>query len=781
MLRLRPGLVPPAGIALSWCLAAVAAAQPVPVPVRSTVRAGGRAATVVFEADPGGTRVRLEAGADRPEFVLAATVTEAEVEGIEASSGPVVLVRAASGAGGRWAVVFAWARGRARWVWSGRLDLRGDAGERSADALELTDRTGDGRPDVVVGGIREGLGRCGEPALLAPRALTSAGELRPVELRRGLPEGVPSREASSVSPGPSGEPLLRALRFSAASSTAGESDPRFGSPPRALTDGEPTTVWAEGRPGGGAGELVVGRWESETPVRALRLRAGPGVGLPRALSLVLGAHEERVTVPEGAADAWVLFDAPIEAACVALVIDEGDPGGVTGFGELSLYTEPDFGRGLDALVDELVAEGPRGDDLAGWLGRLGEPACTALDASWERLGPLGRLRALRVAAAVRTDAGTALLARGAADGAAEVREAALERLSARGAFDVVASVAGGTGEAAEEAAWTLAQADAPQLTQPGSLLDALDAGASRPGLRAAAARIAARDGTGLETFFADATPRALAALALGLTEERLGVREREARRALLERVASAAAPRASEFEDRFRLARAARGLAAPVLDGWLAEQVRSAGEWMQRDAALEALGGRADAGVLAHALADPYPRVRARAVALAGARGDRAAIDAAARDGWPMVRLAALLALGEAGAARAALDDDVALVRAAAIELLTRLGERGAREAVEARLTDREEWPEVVRAGLSYVEALCLEASGPALAAVVRRGAREGAWAPDVDSALAALAIALRLGGEAAALAEEAARSGGASAASFEPVLSRRDGFTSCR
>jgi hypothetical protein len=781
MRPLRSGLVLPTGLALSWCLAAVAAAQPAPLPFRSAVRAGGRAATVALEADAEGTRVRLEAGADRAELILPGPVTEAEVAGFEASAGPVVVVRAAGEAGARWAVVYAWPRGHARSVWSGRLDLRGDAGERSADALELIDRTGDGRPDVVVGVVREGLGRCGAPALLAPRALTSAGELRAVELRRGLPESVAAREAGSVSPGPSGEPLVRALRFSAATSTAGESDPRFGAPPRALTDGDPGTVWAEGRPGGGDGELVVGRWESATPVRALRLRAGPGVRLPRALSLVLGSHEERVTVPAGAADAWVLFEAPIEAACVALVIDEGDPGGVTGFGEVSAYTEPDFGRGLEALVDELVAEGPRGDDVAGWLGRLGEPACAALDASWERLGQLGRLRALRVAAAVRSDVGTALLARGAADPAAEVRAAALERLAARGAFDVVASLASGSGEAAEEAAWTLALADAPQLTRPDALLDALDAGASRPGLRAAAARIAARDETGLEAFFAEASPRALAAMALGLAEERLGVRERDARRALLARVATRAAPSASEFEDRFRLARAARALPGSALDGWLSEQVRSAGEWMQRDAALEALGARVTVEVLAHALADPYPRVRARALAIAGVRGDRAAIEAGTRDRWPTVRLAALLALGEADAARAALDDGVALVRVGAIELLTRLAERGAREAVEARLTDREEWPEVVRAGLSYVEALCLEASGPALAAVVRRGAREGAWAPDVDAALAALAVALRLGGEAAALAEEAARSAGASVAHFEPVLSRRDGFPPCR
>lgn len=770
---LWPSLLSLPVIALSWCGSVAAQALPVRAPVRLAAHAG----TVSVEADGSETLIRATFGADHPEVRLPGVATGATVEVVDATSGPVLVVRTSAPDG---AAVVAWARGHARLVWSGRLGLHGDAGERTADVLDLTDRTGDGRPDVVVGLSREGLGRCdGGVALLAPRALTSTGELRSVELRRGLGAEAPARAATPTTPGPTGEPLLRALRFAGATSTAGESEPLLAAPPRALTDGDATTAWAEGRPGGGDGELLAGRWESDVPIRALRLRSGGGVALPRAITLHLGAHAERVTVPDGATDAWIPFEPAIEASCVSIVIDEGAAGGTTGFSEISAYTEPDFGRGIDALVDELVAEGPHGDDVATWLGRVGAPACAALDAAWDRLGTLGRLRAMRVAGAVRDAAGAALLGRGAADEATEVREEALRLLVSRGALDVVAERAIDAGAAGDDAARALARVERPRLTSPGTVLAALEAGADRPALRLAAARVASTDAAALEAF-SGASPTALAALALGLTDDGLGARGREERGALALRSIEAASAGASAFVDRYRLALAARGLASDAVDAWLAAQVTSAEEWMQRDAALEALGTRASAEVLAHALADGYPRVRVRAVSLAGARDDRAAVTAALADPWPTVRLAAVIALGDAETARAALDDRVALVRVGAIEVLTRLGDRTARGVIEARLTDRDEWPEVLRASLSYVEALCLVESGPAVASVVRRGAREDAWAPDVEVALAALAVALRLGGEAEALGVEAAGSGGASIAAFEPVLSRRDAFAHC-
>ncbi len=133
-------------------------------------------------------------------------------------------------------------------------------------------------------------------------------------------------------------------------------------------------------------------------------------------------------------------------------------------------------------------------------------------------------------------------------------------------------------------------------------------------------------------------------------------------------------------------------------------------------------------------------------------------LESALSDPWPQVRRAALVGLNDASRAASALSDDVALVRVAAIELLTALEARAAWPSIEERFTDRDEWPEVITAGLGYVRALCVREAGPALAQVIRRGAREGAWAPDVELAIDALGVAFRLGGEAAEQARRSSR-----------------------
>lgn len=769
-------------IALSWSSMRGSADAQSPLPFASPTSLGprGTAAQVSVSVEGEETVIALTVGRRRAESRLRGASASASVESVSSSAGRVALVRTDGPV--RLAALFVLSGAAPTLAWSGRLDWHGDGGERWADTIEIADRTGDGVADVVVGVVREGVTRCDTPApiLLSPRALTPTGTLRSVELRRGLDSDRVAMRAQTVA-GPRPEPVLRALRFVGASSTAGSDDVLSASPPRALTDGDGATGWSEGRPGDGAGEVLSARWEADVPLTALRFR---GTTMPRSISLFVGdAWAERIELDPAGHDLLVRLTEPVSARCISVVIDEGVADGATGFAEISAYTAYDEGEGLGALVDELVAEGEHGDDVATWMGRLGDPAAAALDAAWDRLSMLGRLRAMRVAGALRSAAGAELLYRGSGDESEEVRDEALRRMAASGAYDALARRALTDDAAGEDAALSLAAAENAAVSEPAIVFAALAEGRGRVGLRLAAGRIAGRDEAAARSFAETGSPSALSALALGLVDERLGARGRPGRLGLAGTIVEAALARASnpDFEDRYRLALAARAIPrSAAIDAWLSTQATGAEEWMQRALALEALSTDASPEVLAHALGDGYPRVRIAAVAVASEARARDALIAASSDGWPQVRASAVRALNDAPTALAALGDDVALVRVAAIEVLTALGDRTALERIEERLTDRDEWPEVVRAGLRYIQSLCLAEGAAAIAQVVRRGARDGAWAPDVELAIDALGVAFRLGGEAADRAREAATSGGASVAAFEPALSREASFERC-
>jgi len=748
----------------------------------ATIGARSAAAAVEVSVDDGETHIRVEVGRSHAEATVRGAASGASVESSVTSGGRVVVVRGSGGGGP--AAVFALVGSTVRMVWSGRLELHGDPGERWADALQIEDRTGDGVPDLIVGVVREGLGACGEgPALLSPRALASTGALRSVEIARPVTIEGPELDAVPTEAGT--EPLLRALRFTGASSAAGTTDPWMASGPRALTDGDPATVWGEGRPGDGSGELLVGRWDSRQPLHALRFRSGPGVAMPTRIAILTGGVARMVRLPAGAEDVTVRFDPPTTASCLTLLIDHGaERRAVTGFGEISGYTTFDGEAGVSAMVEQLVAESDDAPDLAGWLARLGEPACVALDAAWDRLGRSGRIWALRVGGASRGEAGLGLLARGGGDESGEVREIALQLLTQHDAFDELAILAMGAGPGADEAALAFASTSGAIITPPTPLFQSLETGADREALRLAAARALLGAAEGASAFVEGAGSRAAAAMSVALVDDRLGANTRDARHDLAARLIVRAGPGATDFIDRYRFVVAAAHLGAEVrsdaLIAFLADQASSADEWMLRDAALAALGASLDADLLTHALADPYPRVRIRAVELAAVLEQRTALETALRDPWPQVRLSALEGIHDEAHALSALSDDVALVRVSAIELLTSLDARSAWPSIEERFTDRDEWPEVTRAALSFVQRLCVRDAGAALSQIIRRGAREGAWAPDVELAIDALGVAFRLGGEAAEQARGAASSGGASVAAFEPVLSREASFERC-
>lgn len=758
------------------------------LPLEESLRLGPADRPVALRVEPGEPpTLTALAGAQRDRAPLPLpAVTEASVERVAIAAGHHVAVVRAAGDGAQAAAFVAVVNGRPQVVWTGRTDLHGDPGERRADVISLEDRTGDGFANVVVGIQREGASLCGESGtLLAPRAFDPArGAMRPVILRR-VPEGGEevAVEATRESPGPSGPPLLSALRFTGASSAAGH-DPRSIPPPRALGDGDPATFWAEGRGGPGAGEYAVARFDAGFPIRAFAVTAATGAGTalgrPRGFWLVGDQGPRvRVTMPQDAGlhpgeRYWIPLPAPVRWRCVALVLDEAyAPAGVadaavhTGLGELEAYTELDFGGGVEQLVAILVEGREGGDEAARLLAGLGGEAVVALAAAWPRLDEVGRRRAVRVfAEGARRDAEGAVeaLAVAAQDDTESVREPALEALGALGpeAGAALAHLVREPPPLGDAAIAPLLRH--PPTTAIPALLAALSAegGSERPLVREALARsLSAADEEARRAFeawrLADPPVAELASAALGLASQ---AATRPDASALL----SAAAPRATAFADRYRLVRAAAQLEQePDVDAWLSSLAGEEDAWMLRAAALEALDGRSSerrTEAANRALDDAYPRVRVAAIEVLDRAGAEEPLTRLAEgDAWPMVREAAIRALWDQGSARevvrGAVRDRSARVREAALQALTRAEDRAAWPLVRARLADSREWPQVTVAALRYVAALCIEDASEVVAGVIRRGLVPSPWPPDVDVAGLAVDVGLRIGGPAA---EEAAR-----------------------
>lgn len=775
-----------------------------PLPLTREVRLGSPARSVRVRVE--GTSIVI--GSERA--ALPFTADEASIEPIEVAEGHRVAIVRAAGGDARAAGVVIVRAGRPEVVWVGRLDLHGDPGERSAEVLSIEDRTGDGRPDVVVGTQREGCAICGErETILFPRAYDpTSGAMRPVALRRVSREGEEvSVTATRESPGPAAPPLLRVLRFTGASSAAGAGEELAGlSPPLALSDGDAETYWAEGRGGPGAGEFVVARFEARLPVWALAFTAATGssgaaLGRPRRFTLVGDSGPRvRVTMPEDAGlhpgeRYWVRLPEPASWRCVALILDEAyappstpDAAVHTGLGEVEAYTELDFGQGIEALVAALVEGRDGGDETARLLSGLGAPAVQAVARAWVRLDAPGRRRAVRVfaeGARRGADEGVDALAVAGRDQDADIRAAALEALGTLGprAAERLGELSlepGGDG-----AIRPLLRHE-PALVLP-ALLAALDAegGPERAAVREGLAQTLARGG--------EAEARALAAWTVGgptvasRASAALGLASHPRARALAVPLVAAAVGNAERFEDRWRLVLAARALPPePEVDAWLVATAEQAEEWMLRAAALGALsrrGSERQVEAALAALADPYPRVRVEAVSvLDAADAEDAALATRAReDSWPMVRRAAVEALWDRGShvdvVRGAIRDRSPRVREAALAAVTRRMDRAAWPLVRARLLDRDEWPEVTVAALGFVRALCVTEAEEAVAAVLERGLAPSAWQPDVDVAAVAADVALALGGPSAEVARGFATRPDAPAA-LRAVAQRHTGQT---
>ncbi|MDH5491782.1 MAG: HEAT repeat domain-containing protein, partial [Myxococcales bacterium] len=672
---------------------------------------------------------------------------EAGLRSITLAGGAQVAIVEASAGTHRAAALIVARRGRAEILWTGRLDSRGDPGERRADRLELEDRTGDGIPDLIVGITHESHRICGQAqTLLFPRALDPATlQLRSVTLRR-LPEhpaeGERSLQASREVPDPIPAQRLRGLVMRRASSSLGSgTDPDLLPPASALTDGDPRTSWQEGAAGDGSWEFASGGFApAPRPIRMFSLvpipeAAGQGTTIegsppepPRSASprwlWLLGDSGPRLRIElptdlRPGERLWITPPEPLRWRCVSIVLGPPTYEAPSGLAELAALTDIDLGAGLAPLLAELAGADRQAAEAARLLSELGEPALAAIEAGWAEMPEQERRLALRILSGqAERPSARRLLAEAAADEELPgLAASALERLDAIDAIEELATVSARLGPLGDEAARRLASRGRAAI--PG-LLAALRArgGSERAALRSALLRAFDRDpeasaGALREAIGAETPASIRASLSLALSPGGASAQ------ALALELAEGAL-NAPAFPERYRLGLALERLmprlpSAPSdrLIAFLLE-LGGAEEWMLRAQASRILGALDTPearAALRRGSEDPSPRVRlaaGRALLAQGIEWRRIAA-LALRDRWPFVRIALLEAIGERSAelearaiARAALGDRFHPVRAAAVRALTAMGDRESLEPIRSRLASEQEWPDVLSAAIGF-------------------------------------------------------------------------------
>jgi hypothetical protein len=669
-------------------------------------------------------------------------------------------------------------------LWTGMTELSGDRGERHADAIEVSDRDGDGSPDVVVGVYDERTQICGqERTLLSPRAVDPKTlSLKPVLLNRASNRPVQLQlQATAVAPVAETPPRLRSLHAASASSSDGIGQAG------AIDDGDLASAWVEGRGLGGRFEFVTMRWAA--PGRAIHALAvvpaadapkpSAPYARPRTLSL-LGDHAAHLvaTLPEDAKPGqryWIVPPTPLTWSCLTVSVDDVfaqaiGPKTHAALAEVEAYTDLDFAGGLDTLVGELANDGPEGDDATQLLASARGDVVSPILARWPQLSPLGKRRAMRVLFGERTPDPRAIevLQRAMRDSDHEVSQRALElaRSGIDGGHALLLALAREPTSQGDQAASALAHSADPSALD-GLLSVLLERRASeRPVLRDALFVAYRSAGPGAAASLqrwlgSDPNQRppvaARAALALALSS---GPESREAAALLLQ----ASQTEAAEFADQWRLVQTAAALKSePTGDAWLAQLTR-AEPWMLRMAALTALHARGSGTALAaarQALSDSYPRVRMAALkVLSSTSPDVELLSRYARDDkWFLVRAAAIDALPNTPAADpvmlSALTDRTPAVRATAVRRLQRAKRVTAWTHIQPLVDNHEEYPEVIAEGIAFAKGLCVSAAAPSLQGVVGRGLQPDAWTPDQELALSALEALSALGGSHAAWARD--------------------------
>lgn len=388
---------------------------------------------------------------------------------------------------------------------------------------------------------------------------------------------------------------------------------------------------------------------------------------------------------------------------------------------------------IDLAVRSLGGEHDRATEAVYVLRAGGARAARAIDRSWVTLSPLAQHRAveaLRGLAASHDDAVSALV-RAARSEDERLRSRSLlvlGKAGTRGRGGLVSLLSDPV--VGDRAASILARAAPDFAIRP--LLDATvaDGGADRRGLRDAltvAVQRSSRPAPVLQAWLrADPSPTAVGSTALALADT-------EAHAEVLRSFIEYAAPRADDFETRWRLLQAAGAAAASdTVDRWLDAELRAEDAWMIRRSAVEALTARGARARTRVALEDPYPRVRSTAAASLAGDADSLVARAtlARKDVWPFVRAAAVVSLrSEADALPvivATVDDPMSVVRGAAIDTLTPATHDEGWDRIRGRLARADEWPRVTTAAIEYAIAHCrTDAAEPLFRVVLRAGSRQ--------------------------------------------------------
>jgi hypothetical protein len=635
---------------------------------------------------------------------------------------------------------------------------------------------------------RSDIRRCdGKPAYLFAEKFDGARFRRSSALPSNVPETAPvlAGRLDAAHPAP---PLVYQAR--AASYEVGAGDAGGLVIPRELDDGRLDTVWRE-ELAASAGEGQFFTFEPRAAgARARQLRIVPGdpasshamrsFNRPRRLAIVAAQGAWRVELPDAASEppgAAYTVDLPEPVAgCVTIVLEGtyGPPQGATAIAELEVFADGERGRGGEALLARIVAEGaPGATTAAAALARRGAAGAAAIDGELAAASdPASRARLIHALTGIADPAAVPALRHALA--ARWVRDQdLLDVIAALGALgqvqdlhDLAAGIlAAGSagGDALPVAARAAAIAQLP-VTGPGFtlLVDLAGLGGARARelRRAVIERLSGAPAAALlAAVAAETRPAAAGDLWRALTR---GARAAPASRAPVLAALLAALPAATDYERRYRLVDgiAALGDAAALaaLDALFRGLPASAERAALRQVAVRAIGSapRPEAvRFVLDSVRDGDPGVRLAALAaLAGgdAAGgaalddaiDNAIADASAEDRWPDVRRRAVTALGArcrrpiaAQALGEAVDEDPDLgVRGDALSALVQCRAPGTAERL-ARLWDDGKAPIQLRSR-AVLEAAAL--GDPRLgAALIDRLAR---WRGEAVSSAAALELA---------------------------------------
>jgi hypothetical protein len=645
--------------------------------------------------------------------------------------------------------------------------VAGDPGERTGREVRVVP-VGE-TSFVLVGDIREDLRICGQAStMLETQALYPASlDLRSATAQRLTGDQQQSAQrivATDV--GPSLAPSLAKLLVARGSSVPGSRGLE-------LTDGDVSTVWTERRPGMGQGEFVVMAAPKDVPVARMQVVVSPpgpsaqGArqgAAPKTFYVVTETETFEVTMP---GDGWlkpgeayeIAFPHPIEASCVALVLNDAYTRGqahpdVT-VAELVAYSEFDAPAAtLDDVAKKLGGE--RGIAASQVLERAGEKALEATRRAYDGLDARGRALAIDVASSHEGCVEAApLLVRGLCEKSGEAPRKAREKLErCKGAVGVLAETMRSDAPSRACIAPTLAVLAGPEALEP--IADAMAATGdaereTREVLREAFAEALKSAPVGrVGALVADAHRSAVSRLEMmRAAGARVVEAPAESGRALAEVLVGAPPMRVRYLAlgPLGELAHAGDHVAA----GRLAEAIARDAEWPVRARAAELAVGVPEAqAVLLSASRDPEPRVREAALQALAASSEPAGVDAAravlATDGWSFVKAQAIGVLAKAppsgdvdDALRRAMRDAAGRVRAAAIVAVALRHTGALHGAVRERLDDLDEDAEVRAAAASALGALCDGSSTDRLTELARRLGVPGAGEDEQPIAVGAL------------------------------------------